>query len=286
VGELAMRLRDAMQEVLAGWPDDLPLSWRDRLGSVQLGFDDMDPSLELEVWEPIFPVRKGKLFPGMPKGAHMLRAFEGIDPAKVRCVVLGQDPYPEPGFATGRAFECGNVARWGELDKMFSRSLRALMLQVVAARTGNAGYARSFADWPAMRDGLESGAIPFDDPKTLIDKWQAQHMLLLASGYTLTRFAVDTHAHQRDGHFPLWRPFGRELLKMLIAPGTPLVILGLGTVAAELLSSVGAREGRHGNLGVVLRHHPAQADDFLKSPNPFLECNAHLRAMGAEPIQW
>jgi uracil-DNA glycosylase len=63
----------------------------------------------------------------MPVGAHMLRAFEGIPPHHVRCVILGQAPYRAPDFATDRAFETGNVASWRELDKMFSKSVRAFI---------------------------------------------------------------------------------------------------------------------------------------------------------------
>src|SRR4051794_38092170 len=122
---MPVQLRAAMGEVTEGWQTDLPASWRLTLGDTELGLAGMDPALEMEIWEPIFPVRRGKHFPGQPAGAHILRAYEDIEPDAVRCTVLGQDPYPEPGFATGRAFEAGNVAEWPELDKMFSKSVRA-----------------------------------------------------------------------------------------------------------------------------------------------------------------
>ena len=86
--------------------------------------------------------------PGEPNGAHMLRAFDGIRPEEVRCVLLGQDPYPCPAFSTGRAFEAGNTGTWRELDKMFSRSVRAFMMQIAAARTGNTELVSTFGQWP------------------------------------------------------------------------------------------------------------------------------------------
>src|SRR5579864_8699560 len=143
---MPVSLKEALREILADWPDDLPPAWRALCGGVRLGFDDVDADLELEYWEPVFPPRRGKVFPGMPAGAHMLPAFDGISPDRVRCVILGQDPYPAPDFATGRAFEAGNVAAWRELDKMFSKSVRAFIQQIVAARSGDPGYARSFED--------------------------------------------------------------------------------------------------------------------------------------------
>src|SRR5687768_3353017 len=99
---MAVRLVDALEEMLDGWQDDLPASWRPVLAGVRLGFDACDPDCVIEHWEPIFPARRDRRFPGAPAAAHMLRAFDAVDPADVRCVVLGQDPYPEPGFATGR----------------------------------------------------------------------------------------------------------------------------------------------------------------------------------------
>lgn len=133
-------LTDAMLDVLAGWRDDLPALWCDAIGPVELGYAEMDASLDIEIREPIFPVRRGKVFPGAPKDAHIFRAFDGIAPSEVRCVILGQDPYPCAAFATGRAFEAGNVAQWRELDKMFSVSVRVFMQQICADR---------WSSWPS-----------------------------------------------------------------------------------------------------------------------------------------
>ena len=143
-------LQNAMQSVLAGWRNDLPAAWHPAVEQTELGFASIDAGLELEVWEPIFPARRGKVFPGAPKNAHMFHAFDGIAPVDVRCVILGQDPYPCPAFSTGRAFEAGNVAQWRELDKMFSVSVRVFMQQICAARTGDASYASAFSQWPRL----------------------------------------------------------------------------------------------------------------------------------------
>src|SRR5690606_31903502 len=118
-GLAGLALSHAMEDILAGWRDDLDPDWRAVFATTDLGFEAIDPSLTLDAWEPVFPARKGRVYPGAPKGAHIFRAFEGIRPADVRVVVLGQDPYPCAAFSTGRAFEAGNVASWRELEKMF-----------------------------------------------------------------------------------------------------------------------------------------------------------------------
>lgn len=279
-------LAEAMARFLDNWSSDLPAAWRPVFDTVQPDFSAMDPDLDLEIWEPIFPPRRGQHFPGMPPGAHMLRAFDGIAPADVKCLILGQDPYPEPGFATGRAFEAGNVAQWQELDKMFSRSIRAFMQLIVAARTGEPRYARSFADWPATLAAMNDGSSGMEPPTQVADRWVAQGVLLINASFTLTRFDRAMDPHQSRGHLPMWRPVMLALLRFLLRRGTPLVLLGFGDIARDLLREAGAAPGCHGLGACVLRDHPARADEVLALENPFVLCNAYLARMGATPISW
>ena len=283
---MTMLLRAAMEEFLSDWSTDLKEPWRDLLGHVALDFEGIASELELEVWEPIFPVRRGKHFPGMPVGTHCLRAFDGISPDDVTCVVLGQDPYPEPGFATGRAFEAGNLAGWNELNKMFSKSIRAYTQQIVVARTGDLSYARDFSDWPKTLAAIENGAVALEHPSDIADRWVSEGALLLNASLTLTRFKVDIDPHQSQGHLVLWRPLIVETLRTLASRGKPLVFLGFGDAAAQALALAGIDEAVGGHLRCVLRDHPARADEVLARPNPFILCNDFLEEMGAQPIAW
>ena len=283
---MPIQLRSAMREFLDGWMRDLPRCWRAALGDVALDFDAVPPELSLHVWEPIFPVRRGQEFPGMPRDAHLLRAFDGTAPDDVRCVILGQDPYPDPGLATGRAFEAGNIKSWRELDRMFSRSIRAYVQMLVAARAGEPGFARSFDAWPRTLAAIENGRVQLHPPFALADHHEAQGLLLLNSSLTLTRFDVQTDPHQAEGHLPLWRPLMQAVLKLLIARRLPLVIIGFGAVAARMIASFGISDGLVGNTACILRQHPADADAVLSQPNPFVRCNAVLAEMGASPIEW
>lgn len=275
-------LRHVMEEVLDGWQADLSPAWREILGPVELGFADMDGNLALEPWEPVFPVRKGRLFPGQPKGAHMLQAFDGLEPAQVRCVVLGQDPYPSPDFSTGRAFEAGNVAQWRELEKMFSVSIRTVMQMIVAARTGEAGWTSSTADWPRLRAAIEAGTVELEPAHAVADRWVASGALLLNASLTLSRFQVGIDPHQSRGHLPLWRPLMIAALRHLAGAGRPMVFLGFGEAAAQTLQAAGIPEGPD----CILREHPARGDAVLGLPNPFILGNERLKALGAAPIDW
>jgi len=279
-------LRTALQETLLDWQDDLPDEWRSALGGVRLDFESVDARLELEAWEPIFPARKGRRLAGMPAGAHMLKAFDSVMPSKVRCLVLGQDPYPSIDIATGRAFEVGNVARWRELDKMFTKSIRAWVQMLAEARTGDAGYGGSFANWPRTLADIESGALPFETPDWLSDRWIEDGVLLLNTSFTLSRFQVAIDPHQSHGHLVLWKPLIQAVLAHLLQRGEPLVCMGFGASAAEAFAAAGIGEGRNGNVACILREHPAYADAVLGLPNPFVLCNTHLAEMDSTHIHW
>ncbi|MGH8789368.1 MAG: hypothetical protein ACREYA_30380 [Cupriavidus necator] len=279
-------LRTALKETLQNWSNDLPDAWRAALGDVCLDFDGVDAGLELEAWEPIFPARKGRQLPGMPLGAHMLKAFESLPPHQVRCVVLGQDPYPSIDIATGRAFEVGNVAAWRELDKMFTKSIRAWVQMIAEARTGDAGYGGRFANWPHTLHAIESGALPFESPATLSDRWSQGGVLLLNTSFTLSRFQVGVDPHQARGHLVLWKPLIQAVLAHLLQRSEPLVFMGFGSAAAEALQSAGVAAGRQHNVACILREHPANADAVLGLPNPFALCNTYLAEMGGEPVDW
>ena len=284
---MAVQLRAALRETLEGWQEDIYPPWRDLIVDVALGFEQVDATLELEPWEPIFPARRARMFPGAPAGAHMLSAFDGLTPEDVRCVILGQDPYPCPAFSTGRTFEAGNVACWQELDKMFSPSVRAVIQLIVAERTGAANYAEGFAQWPAALAAMESGAVELEAPDDLANRWVASGVLLLNASLTLTRFQRDGDPHQVRGHLPLWRPLLVRVLGHLAARDLPVVFVGFGDAAAQALDDAGVGRSDAGAKGcVILRPHPAQADEVLAQENPFTLCNRRLRAMGAAPVDW
>ncbi len=277
-------LTGALRETLHGWKEDIDPAWREFVGNVRLGFDDISAELVIEPWEPIFPTRRGKKMPGEPNGAHMLRAFDGIRPEEVRCVLLGQDPYPCPAFSTGRAFEAGNTGGWRELDKMFSRSVRAFMLQIAAARTGRTELASTFGQWPRLIAAVETGRIVLESPAVIADRWVESGVLLLNSSLTLSRFSVDVDPHQSQGHLPLWRPLILAILGQLAARHSPIAVIAFGDSAADNVRRAGITE--KAGVQVFERPHPAFADEFLACENPFLACNAHLRRSGVTAVNW
>lgn len=284
---MAYSLREALRETLAGWREDIPDAWRACLENVDLNFNAVAADLTLEPWEPIFPSRRGQVFPGAPEKAHMFRAFDAPSPENVRCVILGQDPYPCPAFSTGRAFEAGNVANWRELDKMFSKSVRAFIQLIVAARTGHEAYASDFGNWPSLLAEIEQGQLKLEEPEALADRWVNSGAMLLNPSLTLSRFKVEIDDHQSRGHAPLWRPLMHAVLSHLAGRGVPTVYLGFGDAAADTLALAGLTEDHAPtNQHVILRAHPAFAEQVMGRRNPFLLCNQFLASRSAMPVDW
>ncbi|MCJ8322595.1 MAG: uracil-DNA glycosylase [Rhizobiales bacterium] len=278
---MPIQLSQALKQTLHEWQLDLPPSWLPMLKDVELGFNNCAQNLELEYWEPIFPSRREAVFPGEPKGAHIFSAFDNISPNDVTCIILGQDPYPEPGFATGRAFEAGNIAEWREMNKMFSKSMRVLTQQVCASRTNNTNYARSFDDWPTLLSDIENKIFHFERPNKLVDTWVAQGVLLLNSSLTLSRFKRDVDIHQSHGHGPVWHPFIQTILSHFRDLKKPIVFMAFGDMAIEnfRVANINAEN-------MIQRPHPAFAEQTFAQENPFIVCNRHLAANNQNEIKW
>jgi len=285
---MTIPLKDALQELLQDWRDDLSPPWRRLVAGVELGFEEVDADLELHPWEPIFPSRRHFVLPGEPSGAHMFRAFDQMHPEAVRCVVLGQDPYPSIDFATGRSFEAGGYHRWDELEKMSSCSVRSLIQSVYGFRSGQPRLCETTGNWSEVLRAIapDSG---FPAPDRLAQEWVEQGVLLLNASLTLSRFSKEGGPHQLRGHLPLWRPLMAHLIGHFADRATqPVVFLLLGDAARQVAAVAGLAPGgepdRH--PAVVAMPHPAAGDDFLRLPNPFNRCNEKLLAMKAEPIRW
>lgn len=277
-------LRNALQETLEGWQEDINPEWRIISDSVKLGFEDVSADLLIEPWEPIFPSRKGRIFPGESEGTHIFRAFDGICPEDVRCVLLGQDPYPCPAFSTGRAFEAGNTRNWCELDKMFSKSVRAFLLQIASTRFNRPELASDFMKWPQLLNEIETGEVDLGTPWLIADRWVKSGVLLLNSSLTLSRFKVNVDPHQSHGHFPLWRPLMLAVLQHLASVNDTFSIITLGDSAARIAKQADLSEKN--GIQIIKRPHPAFFKEFLACDNPFMLCNKHLQKSGFTPIDW
>lgn len=285
------RLRDALGDFASGYVADLPREWGRALQDVDLAVDDVDASLTFDSTSPIYPARRGAPLAAARADAHTFRAFDGLPAGDVRCVLLGQDPYPRVARATGRSFEQGDLDEWPDHPGPVATSLRCLVQFLAHARAGDDRFLAADG-WRRLRDAARDGTLDLDSPRDLFDRWQARGVLCLNAGLTLTRYAQGGAPEQLRGHIPFWAPVvGGVLRHLAVGSDRQVVFLLLGQAAQALAESFGLRQvadaaGAWGSrVRAVRLSHPA-ATGFLQGVNPFREVDLAFDAMGAEPVGW
>ena len=113
-------------------------------------FEAVPEAFEIADDAQIWPGRRNRPLSEAPEGAHICRAFDGLEPVYVRVVVLGQDPYPGISQATGRAFEDG---QWQDRrPQELAKSLKPLMLAAFATQEDRADHFRAGQWSELLRD--------------------------------------------------------------------------------------------------------------------------------------
>jgi len=283
-----MSLRDALTAFAEGWEDDLSASWRKALAGVQPDPLAVLDTLTFSPAQPIYPTRRGVVLAGARADAHVFRAFDGVAPSKVRCVLIGQDPYPLLSRATGRSFEQGDLAAWAVKSAAVAGSLRVLVRMLVAARIGDPGVLK--LSWAAFAQ--HAATLPLESPRDLFDRLQAQGVLCLNAGLTITRYKSGGAPEQTKGHIPFWRPVVGQVLRSIATRHTGhVVFICLGQFSQQLMSAEGVEAAavKAGTwqtraAGLALSHPVAPG--FINGPNPFLMVNSKLASMGAATIDW
>jgi uracil-DNA glycosylase len=177
---------------------------------------------------------------------QVMRAFE-MDPANIKVVILGQDPYPTLGDAIGLAFAM-------HPESKMPRSL----VNIVKELSDDLGLeAKNQAD---------------------ISKWSDQGVLLL--NRTLTTQIGKAGAHSKLG----WEEFTREALIQL-AQRKKLVFILWGSPAIDLGREV-AGAAPNCRLVESVHPSPLSAYRGFFGSKPFSKTNKHLVALGLEPIDW
>jgi uracil DNA glycosylase len=290
---MAASLRDTMRLMLDGWRSDLPPAWSEALAGVEPDFEAIRPDLALHDGEVVFPGRRDRPPAGARADSHVFRALDGIAPAEVRVVVMGQDPYTRVEQATGRSFEQGDLADWLGKPKV-TPSLRRIVQALARHRTGRLGYLDGQGGWGRVVSDIRSGAVAIEGPRALWDRWQAQGVVFLNAILTFNRFQPD---FQFRGHQPLWRPVLVRLLDVLVRrPDRALVCVAWGGKAADAIRSARVEESARAagtwgsHVRVVTGAHPnaigAPPPFFGVSGDPLAEVNAELVDMGGKAVEW
>ena len=136
-----------------------------------------------------------------PQLKNIFKAFNLCPFKELRVVIIGQDPYPQKGVATGIAFANSLDTQ----DNSYSPSLEILRESVI--------------DYT-----IPHRTIIFDPS---LEKWEEQGVLLLNSALTCEVGRVGSH-------YLLWRPFIISLLTNLSKCSSGIVYVLMGSQAQSL----------------------------------------------------
>lgn len=187
-----------------------------------------------------------------PEKESMLR-FLTVDPGKIKVVILGQDPYPEPGVATGRAFEVGTLRSWHQSFRQVS------LKNIVRLIYKTYNNIEDYSDIPTFSQILPEiadGRFNLESPERIFKAWERQGVLLL--NIWLSTCPSEPGAHRR-----IWHPFSVRLLNYLSGNLPDLIwfLWGKNVISykPEILSGT-LIESRH-----PMMCSSSYPDDFLKS---------------------
>jgi len=158
---------------------------------------------------PVRPMWEGFLTPSVPAELARIesqigddftppahRVLRCLDMAAVRCVILGQDPYPQPGVATGRAFEVAGAESWA--DRAVNSSLKNILKALYRTY-------RQLDRPPAIAEVRTDRGFAILPPGALFDHWERQGVLLLNT-------ALTCHTGDPGSHAGVWPAFTNALI--------------------------------------------------------------------------
>lgn len=184
-----------------------------------------------------------------PVQSKVFRAFELCPYDELKVVMLGQDPYPQKGVATGILF--GN-------DKEVSEENLSPSLKIVKEA--------------CINYEIPHNSIIFDQT---LESWAKQGILMINSALTVEMNKVGSHVM-------LWRPFISKLLKNLSDNNTALVYVLFGRQAQTFKPYIG--KFNH----IIEVEHPAYfARTNTKMPSELFRNVSNLveRIYGV-PVKW
>lgn len=181
-----------------------------------------------------------------PPGKLIFNAFNQCPFDKVKVVLIGQDPYHEPGQAQGLCFSVGDGVK-------FPPSLKNIFAEIQS----DLGI-----DVPQSGD---------------LTRWAKQGVLLLNATLTVREHAAGSH--QNMG----WETFTDEVIRKVSEGRENVVFMLWGSYAQSKAKLIDA--SRHCVLKSA-HPSPLSAYRGFFGNHHFSICNQYLQQHGMEPIQW
>jgi uracil-DNA glycosylase len=184
---------------------------------------------------------------------HRVLRFLETDASALKIIILGQDPYPEKGKATGRAFEVGGLNTWEEPFRQVS--LKNIIRLIYKAEKGIADY-DDIPKFSFISKEIKEGNFNIANPPDLFESLEKQGVLFLNTCFTV-------YPGKPLSHTEIWHEFTKKLLSWLSNSSPDLIWFLWGKNAQEfktIIQSGKFYESRH-----PMMCSKKYEDDFLKS---------------------
>ncbi|RYY02153.1 MAG: uracil-DNA glycosylase [Gammaproteobacteria bacterium] len=188
-----------------------------------------------------------------PSIGDTLRALYSVPSNNVKAVILGQDPAPTKGQATGLSFSLKPGIPANEVP-----SVQSVMLEAM-----NEGYAMN----------LNSGDL---------SSWAQNGVLLLNTALTIP-CPKDEKSCEIAGHLKLWAPFTKLLIKEIDNQPNPMAFVLWGSKAISFSTEINNSKHK-----VLKGGHPsplAPANKFF-CKSYFVCTNKWLESQNSESVTW
>ncbi len=187
-----------------------------------------------------------------PDYVNVMR-FLKTDLGNAKVVILGQDPYPEKGRATGRAFEVGDLKSWN--DKFRQVSLKNIV-RLLYKNYNSIDKYDEILKFSQIQNKILGGSFNIAPPDELFKLWERQGVLLLNTYLTVESGVAGSH-------ISIWEPLSIKLLKYISEENRNINWFLWGKFAEEKKKYI-----KHGRF--YISRHPMMCsekykDDFLKS---------------------
>ena len=205
----------------------------------------------------------------------------------VKAVILGQDPYHEPGQAHGLAFSVpvgvtappSLVNNLKELESDTGCGAAPGEAGPPAASSGSAAVP---SGPPAAQNGSAAAPSGASSVRGILDPWAKQGVLLLNT--VLTVRAHQAGSHRGKG----WEQFTDRIIELLASRQTPMVFILWGANAGAKEGLILKAQGEHRRHLIIKAPHPSPLSAYrgFFGGSYFSRCNYFLEDNGIEPVDW
>ncbi|MDA3781050.1 MAG: uracil-DNA glycosylase [Bacteroidales bacterium] len=190
-----------------------------------------------------------------PEKEKVLRFLE-MPLNKIKVIILGQDPYPQKGVATGRAFEVATLNSW--MDKFRNISLKNIVRLIYKTYSGE-----TLKYSEILNKSIDDFKIA--SPKEIFESWEEQGVLLLNTSFTC-------RIGESNSHKEYWKDFTELLLNYIAKNNTEIKWFLWGNNAINIVKDVNIKHKYRTMHPMMCYNKEGRASDFLFGElNPFYE---------------